>query len=768
MLAIALLAAGGLTYEVALTRLLSALLVNSWVAPVLATALLGIGLGGALAAVMPALRTVAAARTGAGLAAVFAVASLPAWLLAVSVGMPLLGLVLVVAANAGLGAGSAAILSWLPARAARLLRADYAAAALAAVVTPWLLGQLGLGPLGVGMLAATLAALAAVALGSGAHQAGSTAISAAVSQGPTLHATLATAAAVCAPVLGFVALAVGTLAVDPASHMAAKPIALALARGGVIETTRWDATARTDLVRTPDGARYLYMDGGAGSLVPTPDPADWAHDVGAIAFLLEPASSAFLIGTGGGLDVAQARAAGVETIVAAEVNQDSVALVQRLGEAAGSVYAAPTEVVIGDGRRALATRDVRSDGAFDVITLAHVVTGAAELRGAALTESLVYTVEAFREYLDHLTPEGRLVLKLYDELTLTRALTTAVTALVESGVAASEASAAGHLLAVLDASTVPSIPVLVVKRSPFTLEQSVAAARAAEARGWGLLLIPGLLAPPSLRPLVEGSAGLPELIAASPDVDLVPTRDAAPHFFSFEPGVPGAVRLAGGVAGALLVVLILVALTRGRSAAGDGAAAGAGVGAGAGGAMGTVSGLLVAAVLLGCGFLLVELAALPIVQRSVGHPAWSLSVTLGAVLTGAALGSQLAARSLSRDPRVPALVAALTVAAWVVTAPLLSDVLMRANAALAGLVLGALLLVAAVPMGMPFPHVLASLGRPVLVATALALSGVAAVAAGAGALWLSHAVGNPAVGWAAAGAYLLAGMVASRRTSRPG
>src|SRR5690606_7716736 len=321
VLAIALLAAGGLTYEVALTRLLSAPLVNSWVAPVLATALLGIGLGGALPAGMPALRTVATAPTRAGLAAVFAVASLPAWLLAVSVGMPLLGLVLVVAANAGLGAGSAAILSWLPARAARLLRADYAAAALAAVVTPWLLGQLGLGPLGVGMLAATLAALAAVALASGAHQAGSTAISAAVSQGPHLHATLATAAAVCAPVLGFGALAVGTLAVDPASHMAAKPIALALARGGVIETTRWNATARTDLVRTPDGARYLYMDGGAGSLVPTPDPADWAHDVGAIAFLLEPASSAFLIGTGGGLDVAQARAAGVETIVAAEVNQ---------------------------------------------------------------------------------------------------------------------------------------------------------------------------------------------------------------------------------------------------------------------------------------------------------------------------------------------------------------------------------------------------------------------------------------------------------------
>src|SRR5690606_3516296 len=181
---------------------------------------------------------------------------------------------------------------------------------------------------------------------------------------------------------------------------------------------------------------------------PTPDPRDWSRDVAAFAFAMAPAQSAFLIGTGGGLDVAQARAGGVRDVVAVEVNPQSVGLVRELGASTGYVYGSPTEVVIGDGRRVLAA----SGESYDVITLANVVTGAAELRGAALTENRVYTVEAFEEYLAHLTPDGRLALKLYDELTVTRAVTTALAALVEGGFAPDETTASRPLMAVLDAS----------------------------------------------------------------------------------------------------------------------------------------------------------------------------------------------------------------------------------------------------------------------------------------------------------------------------
>src|SRR5690606_4962511 len=154
-------------------------------------------------------------------------------------------------------------------------------------------------------VAAVLPAVAAVAL---SNRASAPPATGAPASADTFDLGLfATAAGLAAPLLLFLALAVGALAVDPGRHLGAKPISLLLGRGGVVETTSWDATARTDLVRLPNSARYLYMDGGAGSLVPTPDPNDWSADVGAFAFAMAPANSAFLVGTGGGLDVAQAR-----------------------------------------------------------------------------------------------------------------------------------------------------------------------------------------------------------------------------------------------------------------------------------------------------------------------------------------------------------------------------------------------------------------------------------------------------------------------------
>lgn len=649
--------------------------------------------------------------------------------------MPLLAYVCV-------GAASAAIVSWHPVHAPSLLRADYGAAALAAATTPLLLSVLGLGVPGAMIAIAGLLALAAVALAATAAQPGDGAPAA---RDIALGATLL---GVAAPLLGGLALSVGGLEVQPAAHLAEKPISLALARGGTIEETRWDATARTDLVSTPDGARYLYMDGGAGSIVPTPDPSDWSGDVGAYAFAIRRAEGAFLIGPGGGLDVAQARAHGVTNVVAVEVNGATVDIVRELGASTGLVYEEPTEVIVGDGRRVLAgTSDL-----YDVITLANVVTGAAELKGAALTENLVYTVEAFEEYLSHLEQEGHLALKLYDELTLTRALTTALTALVKGGHAADEQEAMTHLLAILDASTGSPVPMLIVRKSPFTREGAIVAARTAEQRGWSLLLVPGLIAPPSLEPLATGQAGLDELVAASANADIAPTYDSAPYFFSFEPGVPRAVGRAGSVAALVLALLVAAAIA---------------IGAVHGpGARYSTSASYLTAVWLGAGFLLVELAALPSVQTTVGHPAWSLSATLGAVLLGGAIGAWVATRTRSTRVTGVAGLAALTVGVWMLAAPLLAASLAHLPPAISGTALSVTLMLACVPMGLPFPRLLREIGSARGVATALALSGSAAVAAGAGAQWLSHAVGTLGLAAAAVGLYLLAAITALRATPR--
>ena len=735
--AIAALSAGGMGLEIGLTRLLSTLFVSDWVGPLLSAALLGLGLGAAAAAARPSWRSPAAVALAATLAPVAAALSVLVLLAAGGLGSPLWGLAPLVAAYAAIGLSVAGLFARHPGDAGRLYRVDLAAAAAAAAMTPPVLGLLG--GLGGSLAAAGLLLVAAWAL---RHPGRSLALAA----GSVAVAAVALAAAT------------GVLRHDPASMGTPKPIRGQLARGGVVEATRWDALARTDLVRSPTGARYLFMDGGAGSIVPDADPERWWHDVGAFPFAVAPTPRAFLIGSGGGLDVAQARAHGAGEVIAVEVNRASVDLVRDLGAAAGGVYDPPTEVRIGDGRRELA----RVPGRFDVITLANVVTGAAELRGAALTENRVYTLEAFAAYLERLTPRGRLSLTLYDEATLTRALTTALAALVRGGWAADHAAATRHVFAVMDARATPPVPLLLVRPTPFGRDEAVAAARVAEARGWSLLLVPDLLAPAALGELAAGALTLDGLIAASPDLDLRPTTDDRPYFFAFEPGLPRDVRLAGALAAAVATALLLAA---------------AGVGRALGGSAGAASGARrwLSAAALGAAFLATELHALQVLQRAAGHPAWSLSLTLGALLLGGAIGAgwtgrrttDAASRTGTAGVSGPAAVAAGGVLVWLLLAPALTAALDPWPPLAAGAVLATALVALGVPMGMPFPRLLVAWGTAegthAGVAAAWAASGIAAVTIGAGATWLGHALGAPAVGAAGAALYLAAALLHPRR-----
>jgi len=257
--------------------------------------------------------------------------------------------------------------------------------------------------------------------------------------------------ALAATVVAFSASGSKALAPRIAGLRAPKPLTLALRAGAEPLAHRWDALGRTDLVRRQaDGVHVLYLDGGAGSVVPEAARPEIARsDVAAFPFAALAPESTFVIGPGAGLDVALARDFGVDTIVAVEINRAAIELTNRLAPLTGDVYGARSgdhlEVVVEDGRTALEREDRR----FDLILLSHVVTDAAEARSYALAENGLYTVEAFRTMLDRLQPGGAIALKLYDELTLTRALLTAVRAVSRNGV--DEATAARHVMAVLDA-----------------------------------------------------------------------------------------------------------------------------------------------------------------------------------------------------------------------------------------------------------------------------------------------------------------------------
>jgi hypothetical protein len=741
--AIAALAATGIVLEVALLRVLSALLAASWVAPVLGAALLGGGLGAAAVAARPAL-----ARRGAAAACAAAAAALAAllpllWSGAVAAGAPAWALLPTVATFALAGASVAGTFARHRARAAVLYRADLAAAAAAAAGLPALLALAGTGV--------------------AAHAAGAGFAFAAVLLAPAAWRAPAAATALPAVLLA-VATAVGLTEVDPDRTVAPKPLRALAAAGAVVERSVWDGTARTDLMRAPDGARYVFLDGGAGSLVPGPDPARWRGDVGALAFGVDAGAAdgprrALLIGTGGGLDVAQARAAGVADVTAIEVDAAAVDLVRALGAEAGDVYGAGTRVVVGDGRRELARLAARGEGPWDVITLAQVVLQAAEAQGAARTEQRLYTVEAFRAALTSLTPQGHLALKLYDEATLTRALVTALAALVDAGLAPDAGAAVDHVFVALDGRARPPVPLLVVRRTPFDLEAAVAAARAAEAGGWSLVVVPGLTSPPALADLAAGGLDLDGFAAAAGgDLDVRPTTDARPFFFSFAPGARPGERAAWALGAAALAAIAALALALRAS---HRAAADRGGGGGAA--------RVVAAGALGTGFLLGELAALEIVRVAVGHPTWSLAAALAAVLLGGAAGAHLvvwrrgrrgAATSVAGAAGLAGLAAAalaLVGPAWVALGAPWSPVAAGAAAA-------ALVAAVATAWGLPFPLLLHGAHGPREVAALWAASGLGAVVAAAAAVLMAPTWGLPAIGWSAVAAYGI-GVVAVRASS---
>lgn len=721
LLGTALLAGGGLLLEISLTRVLSLLYFNSYAYVVLSVAVLGLGLGAALAAWRKGLRQPGWLGSWAAFAGLAALLLAALTLLLSGGGVRLLGLGFTALPFLFIGLGLSTVFSAQPQASHRLYWADLTGAGLGTFAALPLLNLLG----GAGGLLAAGLLLASAAL--------------AFSPRETLPWLSVGFAAALLAGHGLT----GWLEPDLLALGSPKPVAEQLRGGGRIEASEWDAFARSDLVYRPDqDAYYLYADGAAGSLVPSADASErWRRDIGWFPFAADAPKSAFIVGPGGGLDLALAKAANVQTIVAAELNGSGVQLVRELESHAGDLYGGVT-LVIDEGRSALR----RSEARFDLIFLSQVLTQTAEVRGYALSEASVYTVQAFEDYLDHLTPEGQLALKLYDELTLTRALLSAVRALEARGL--SQAEAATHLMAVLDTRDGAAVPLLLVRNQPIERAEAVRLARTAEALGLALLFVPGLLANPPLDGLLTGSVSVSDLVRAAAPANVQPATDAQPYFFQFERGLPRALRpLVLALALGLVLGGLLLAIQRRRVRA-------------------KLPGgpLLFAA--LGFGFMTLELAVLQRSQLFLGHPSFALSLVLGTLLLGGGLGSALGGGAFRGRSARAILWSSLGVVGlailWAALWPLISSAFQASPSGVRATVLALSLLPLALCLGLPFPSGLELAGRVGggEVALAWAINGVLSVVGGAAATALSLLWGFAAVWLAGVLAYAVAAICA--------
>ncbi len=131
-------------------------------------------------------------------------------------------------------------------------------------------------------------------------------------------------------------------------------------------------------------------------------------------FIFHNAGHVFIIGPGGGRDLAAALHSGASKVDSAEINPIIVydIMLGLYRDYTGSIYEHPgVEVHMDDARSFIRS----SDKKYDVILASLVDTWAASSTGAFnLVENNLYTVEAFMDFFSHLTDSGILSIERWD------------------------------------------------------------------------------------------------------------------------------------------------------------------------------------------------------------------------------------------------------------------------------------------------------------------------------------------------------------------
>jgi predicted membrane-bound spermidine synthase len=523
-----------------------------------------------------------------------------------------------------------------------------------------------------------------------------------------------------------------------------------------------DADAATEVTRNgPDLVRHAYL----------------ADRIEALAWHLRPGAKALILGPGGGNDVIAALLFGAREVTAVEVNpiiaRDLMSR-EPLRGYSGRLFEQPGVRLVVDEARSFIRR---SPERYDVVLGTMVDTWAATAAGAfALTENHLYTVEAFRDYLSHLAPEGVLSLTrwyLNPPDQLLRLVSLARAALDEAGLG----PAAGRIVIVrgpTEAGTERAPATFLLKRTPFTPGE-VEQLEAVAARNRFEVLYSPRTRPPSVFTWMVEAADPAALWAAMPR-DLTPTRDDSPFFFNTARLRDVAGVLAGGdewrknnlgtfvLAGLLALTVLATALfvvvpllLRGSAWRGGQAP----------------FRWLAYFGCLGAAFIVVEVALVQKCILFLGHPTYSLAVVLFSLLLFSGLGSQLSGRFADERlrGRLQAALAAVTVLvalAGVGLSPWFDALVHLGRASRIGIAV-ATLAPLGLAMGMPLPSAVRLLAReqPEIVPWAWGLNGAASVMGSVAALAIALAAGFDAALRAAAALYALAFLLVAGRARGP-
>ena len=477
-----------------------------------------------------------------------------------------------------------------------------------------------------------------------------------------------------------------------------------------VEFARWNAFSRVEVDRQGQ-AKAVVIDADASTYIMNCDLTHW-HDTEweqdlmsappALANVLRPHGKFAIIGPGGGVDVLRAVANGSPSVTGIEINPIIANTIMR-GRYAGyakHLYERPeVHIHVTDGRSYLRSTPQQ----FDVVQMTLVDTWASTAAGAfALSENNLYTVEAFREYFEHLKPDGMIAItrwEFHEPREALRVVAVAMEALHRLGVAD---PAQNFIVASQGPLNEDGIPVVVLaKKTAFTTAEE--AAVQAHLDDYSQLAPLYLPSDPGNNPFADLIASNdPYRFARNYAYNVAPVSDNAPFFFfTLKPGqILGPQRhgmdwkvnlgvlvlilvLAISIVAVLAFLVLPLALRSGRQSPLP----------------------LLYFVAVGLGYILVEIAFIQRFVLFLGHPTYALTVVIFLLMLSSGAGSLFSRRWLPR-----------TQMAWMpltlVIAALLVDVFwlpqwleawvglgLYSRIVVSGLLLSPLGLV----MGMPFP-----------------------------------------------------------------
>jgi hypothetical protein len=391
------------------------------------------------------------------------------------------------------------------------------------------------------------------------------------------------------------------------------------------------------------------------------------YDITNLAYSIRKSGRAAVIGVGGGRDFLSAAYFGFRDVTGVELNPIFVDLLTHRLRNYNQLASLPGVRLFADEGRSWFAR---SNEHFDLIQMSMVDTWAATGAGAfSLSENGLYTVEGWRIFFRHLTPTGIFtVSRWYSPSNIDesgRMMSVAVAAILSEGIA----DPRDHLFL----AATGYLATLIVSRAPFTAAELASLTASTDKLKFTVVARPQ--APTTSRALSEIlAARTPEaldLLRTKFDLDLSPAYDDRPFFFQQArmsplallnvlksgPGSdPGVVK---GNLKALATLALITALSTGL----------------------VFLTILVPSLpsirqtdpriamfgsayflLIGLGFMLVEIGLIQRISVYLGHPVYGLAIGLFGIVASTGIGSLLSSRvSLLNGGRLLAWAAVLSI-----------------------------------------------------------------------------------------------------------